>query len=376
MMTSFDMNQQSLPFTGLKVVELASVLAGPAVGMFFAELGASVLKIENKDSGGDVTRTWRLASEPSSEKTSAYYCSVNWGKQIVEANLKTKDGVDFVKELLADADILLVNFKQGDASRYGLDFESCRACNEKLIYASLTGYGETDARPGLDVLIQATSGFLSMTGTQSGELCKMPVALIDLLAAHQLKEGILIALMARMKTGRGQKVEVNLFQSAIASLANQAANYLYTEVAPRPMGSQHPNISPYGTIVKTADNFLLVLALGSDKQFLLFCELVSPALAKDARFATNIDRVKNREALNVLLSSAVETHSARELMQSCREKNILVDYVSTLKDVFEKEKLAQQLVLKNAAGRKGAVRTVAFTLSELCTTCTNLSEPF
>lgn len=375
MMTSFEFRHQSLPFAGLKVIELAGVLAGPAVGMFFAELGADVIKVENHASGGDVTRTWRLASEPDNEKTSAYYCSVNWGKQNAHANLKTATGVELVKGLIADADIVLVNFKQGDAARYGLDFESCRAINEKLIYASLTGYGEADSRPGLDVLIQATSGFLSMTGTQLGELCKMPVALIDLLAAHQLKEGILIALMARMKTGRGQKVDVNLFQSAVASLANQASNYFKSGVAPKPMGSQHPNIAPYGTIVKTADNVSLVLALGSDKQFFGFCELVQPSLADDTRFYSNADRVKNRDALNQILADAVKQQSSQAFLQALRKKEILVDCVATLKDVFEKENLAQQMVLKNSVGQKGAVRTVAFALSDLCTKRDDLREP-
>src|ERR1041384_6818530 len=215
------------PFKDLKVIELASVLAGPAVGMFFAELGADVLKIENPKNGGDITRQWKNASEKPGD-LSAYYASVNWGKSSVSLDISDEKGRRQLFAWLQNADVLIMNFKAGDAEKLGLDFPSLSARFPKLICGYLTGYGENDPRPAFDLVMQAETGFMSMNGTPESGPLKMPVAIIDIMAAHQLKEGLLTALFLRERSGKGSCVKVSLFDAAIASLANQASNFLMT----------------------------------------------------------------------------------------------------------------------------------------------------
>ena len=198
----------------LKVLELASVLAGPSVGMFFAELGAEVVKIESKKSGGDVTRSWKLPEESHKSTISAYYSSVNWNKEVVFLDYLNGDDRNTLEKFISRSDIIIVNFKAGDAEKFNLTFESILQVNSKIIYASINGYGEGNTRSAFDVVLQAETGFLSMTGTESSGPVKMPVALIDLLAAHQLKEGILVALAENKIPS---KVSVSLYDTAIAS---------------------------------------------------------------------------------------------------------------------------------------------------------------
>ncbi|NND33963.1 MAG: CoA transferase, partial [Saprospiraceae bacterium] len=225
-------------FKGLKVIELASVLAGPAVGMFFAELGAEVIKVENKLTGGDITRKWKLPNEDPSGAYSGYYCCVNWGKKTVLKNLKDPGEQQSVVQLIQSADIVISNFKVSSAKRFGMDFESVRPINPTIIYAQLHAFGPEEERPAYDIVLQAEAGFLHMCGEKGGNPVKMPVALIDLIAAHQLKEAILIALIKRLRTGEGSYVETSLFESAIASLANQATNWLMAGHLPQRMGTK------------------------------------------------------------------------------------------------------------------------------------------
>jgi crotonobetainyl-CoA:carnitine CoA-transferase CaiB-like acyl-CoA transferase len=220
----------------LTVIELASVLAGPAVGMFLAELGAKVIKIENPD-GGDVTRQWKLPSEDGQSEVSAYFSSVNYGKQYQSINLKTTEGKQAVLNLMATADIVLTNFKSGDDIKLGLDYETLNALNPKLIYACITGFGPNDSRTAFDVVLQAEAGLMYMNGAPESGPIKWPVAVIDLMAAHQLKEGILLALLQRERHGLGAKVSVSLYDAAIASLANQATNWLMAGHIPQRLGS-------------------------------------------------------------------------------------------------------------------------------------------
>ena len=247
-------------FQGLKVVELASVLAGPAVGLFFAELGAEVIKIENAATGGDVTRRWKAPTEAAEKTDSAYYQSINFGKQTLFVDLKEEEGREQVEALIRAADIVIVNYRPGAAKKLGMNYESLKSLNPKIIYAELTGFGADDSRLAFDVVLQAESGFLYLTGEPDRPPVKMPVALIDILAAHQLKEGILLALLQRSQTGQGSKVSTSLYAAALASLANQATNWLIASFAPQRLGSQHPNIAPYGDLFRTADGQELVLA--------------------------------------------------------------------------------------------------------------------
>jgi crotonobetainyl-CoA:carnitine CoA-transferase CaiB-like acyl-CoA transferase len=207
----------------LKVLELASVLAGPGVGQFFAELGAKVIKVENARTGGDVTRSWRVSGENTDDR-STYFCSVNWGKQSIAVDLAAAEGKDIVCRLALRCDIVIASYKPGDAEKLGVDYKTLSREHPDLIYGQISGYGNSDTRVGYDAIIQAESGFMFLNGEPGGRSLKMPVALVDILAGHHLKEGLLLALMKKYQTGMGSLVEVSLLDAALASLANQATN--------------------------------------------------------------------------------------------------------------------------------------------------------
>jgi crotonobetainyl-CoA:carnitine CoA-transferase CaiB-like acyl-CoA transferase len=345
-------------FEDLLVVELASVLAGPAVGMFLAEMGARVVKVENPATGGDVTRSWRgVAEDP--KKPAAYFCSVNWGKQSLAADLRSPLGRGIVYDLVSRADVVLVSFKAGDARRLGMDWETLSGLNPRLVYGEITAYGEDDPRVGYDAVIQAEAGFASMNGTEESGPLKMPVALMDILAAHQLKEGILAALLGRERSGRGSRVSVSLFESGVTALANQAANWLMTGVVPRRLGSSHPNIVPYGTAYRCLDGGYVVLAVGTDRQFgrLTRC-LGVQELSSDPRFATNERRVEHRDELERLLAEAVARTDRASLSLRLREDSVPAGVVHDVGQAL-RHPLAGDLVLSDPGGAS-AVRTRAF----------------
>ena len=287
------MNQSQF-FKDLLVVELASVLAGPAVGMFFAELGARVIKIENKRTKGDVTRSWKLPQEDKEDPLSAYYHSINWNKETFLLDLSNSEEHQQALAWVEKADVLIANFKAGSAIKMGMDYTSLKKRNPSLIYASISAYGEDDTRPGFDAMIQAETGWIFMNGEKEGNPVKMPVALMDILAAHQLKEGVLLALLQRERTGEGANVQVSLFDTGVASLANQASNWLNLGVLPKRKGSQHPNIAPYGDIFYTQDEQAIILGTGTQKQFEGLCKILNlEKLTNDQRFETNADHEKN-----------------------------------------------------------------------------------
>jgi len=350
-------------FSDLKVVELASVLAGPAVGMFFAELGANVVKIENKITNGDVTRKWKLPIEKE-EEISAYYHSVNWNKKTLLLDLNEKESFQLAISEIKDADILITNFKSGSAKKLGLDYASICKINPSIIYGSINAYGEDDNQVGFDAMIQADTGWISMTGPPEGPSCKMPVAIIDLMAAHQLKEGILIALIKRFKTGKGSKVTSSLFESSIASLANQAAGYLNTGFVPSRMGTKHPTIAPYGDLYMSKDSMELMIAVGTDSQFqdLLQILELDPKNFKD--FQSNHQRVKRRSDLEVLLSDAFANFDASYILDHFNKRSIPVAKIKTLDEVF-RHKLAKEMILvDNQNGNiNKRVKTISFQIS-------------
>lgn len=350
-------------FQGLKVVELASVLAGPAVGMFFAELGAEVVKIENARTGGDVTRQWKLPSEDRSAPDSAYYQCVNWGKKIRLLDLQEEEARREVHALISQADIVISNFRPESARRLQMDEATLRELNPRLIFAQLTGFGPHEAdRPAFDVILQAESGFLYMTGEPGRPPVKMPVALIDLLAAHQLKEAILIALLRRYQTGEGSSVTTSLFESAVASLANQATNWLMAGHIPGPMGSRHPNIAPYGDIFYTRDNKPVVIGTGTERQFRCLCECLDlPQLPDEERFSGNRTRLQHREALCEALAPAFRKWDRDQLLVRLHQFGVPAGAVRTMPEVFELPD-AQAMILEDvAAGRIGRrVKSIAF----------------
>ncbi len=353
-------------FKDLKVVELASVLAGPAVGVFFAELGATVIKIENKTTGGDVTRSWKTAKEDPASDYSAYYCSVNWGKQTLLLDLQNEADQVMVHNLIAQADIVISNFRKHSAEKMRMDYDFLKKLNPRLIFGQISGFGEDDDTPAFDVVLQAEAGFLYMTGEPDRAPVKMPVALIDILTAHQLKEAILIALLNRQTSGKGAYVAASLFESAVASLANQATNWLMAGQVPQRMGTQHPNIAPYGDIFATKDDSQVVLAVGTERQFLKLCEVLNlNALPADARFSNNTNRVQNRKALAVALQPAFLQFDRDALLKALRAAGVPAAAIRSMPEVFDLP-LAQKMVLEaNLPNGQASrcVRTVAFSYS-------------
>ncbi len=350
-------------FEKLIVLELASVLAGPAVGMFFAELGATVIKVENPASGGDVTRSWKLPAESSESDISAYFSAVNWGKRSIALNVAAPENRPLLEKLIRRADIVIVSYKPGDAEKFRLDYEMLRAINPEIIYGHITGYGKEDPRVGYDAILQGACGFVYMNGEPDGPPVKMPVALIDLLAAHQLKEGLLVALIKRLQTGEGGYVHTSLAASGIASLANQATNWLVAGHVPQRMGSEHPNIVPYGSIYRTADAKEIMLGVGSDVQFRKLCTILEcPEIAQDQQYQTNPQRVKNREALNKILAEKIKKLKRDELMAKLDAERIPAGGILPMPEVFQQAAGKEQLL--HSADITG-LRTISFRLNNL-----------
>jgi crotonobetainyl-CoA:carnitine CoA-transferase CaiB-like acyl-CoA transferase len=339
-------------FQDLKVIELASVLAGPGVGQFLAELGATVVKIESP--AGDVTRSWKGAGEKTDDR-SAYFCAVNWGKKSVVLDLTLPEGIRQLHALVEEADIVLASYKPGDAEKLKVDYKALSAINPLMIYGMITGYGSGNPRVGYDAIIQAEAGFMSMNGEPQGPSLKMPVALVDVLAAHHLKEGILIALLNRGRTGKGECVEVSLVQAALSSLVNQGTNWLVGGVIPVRQGSSHPNIAPYGDVFITKDGREVLLAVGSDRQFQDLCVLLDvAALASDAKFRTNVARVQNRLELTSILQTRLGQYDSADLMAGIHRAKIPAGFIQNVQQALEMAE-ADELLL--ARGVVKGVRT-------------------
>ena len=341
----------------LKVLELASVLAGPSVGQFFAELGAEVIKIENLKTGGDITRTWKGAGEQTDDR-SAYFCAVNWGKKSVAIDLSTSEGKQIARKLASKSDMVIASYKPGDAEKLGVSYEQLKIVNPKIIYGQITGYGSENDRVGYDAVIQAESGFMDLNGEKGGTPTKMPVALIDVLAGHHLKEGLLLALLKREKTGEGGCVDVSLIQTAISSLTNQATNWLVAGKVPSRSGSAHPNIAPYGESFLTKDGKRILLAVGSDRQFfdLLHVLSINPVVFEQ-KFSTNHRRVENREELGKLLGGKIAELNAGELLLKIHQYKIPAGIIQNVREVFEMKEARELFMEEN--GLKGVKSFVA-----------------
>jgi len=357
--------------SGLTVIEFAGVLAGPTVGMFLAELGARVIKVENPAVGGDVTRHWTLGDEtsrPDAETPSPYFAAVNWGKESVALDFARPADLETARRLAARADVVLVSYKPGDAEKFGLDYASVSAGNPGVVYGEVTAYGPDDERPGYDAVIQAATGFTYLNGEPEGPPLKLPVALIDVLAGHQLKQAVLLALLGRERTGRGAKVSVSLVRAGLSALVNQATNWLVAGVNPRRLGSGHPNIVPYGSSFATRDGSCIVLAVGTDRQFSGLGEaLGAPELADDERFATNPARLRHRAALEAILARHIAGHERDELLEGLAARGVPA---GPILDVEQALSQPAALALRHAArlpdGRRlEGLRSVAFEPSEV-----------
>ncbi len=287
--------------SGIKVLDLSRVLAGPSCTQILADLGAEVIKIE-RPGEGDETRHW---SPPSfADGTAAYFATVNRNKQSVTVDISTEAGQAIIRQLAAEADVLVENYKVGGLKKYGLDYASLQAVNPRLIYASLTGFGQSgpDAhKPGYDYIIQGLSGLMSITGPSDGLPHKVGVAVVDLFTGLYLTIAIQAALLARQHSQQGQYIDVALLDSAVAMLANVGMNHLASGAVPPRLGNGHPNIVPY-QVFEAAGGQHLILACGNDKQFAAVCTLMQQAWHQDPRFATNPQRVQHRQELVDLMA--------------------------------------------------------------------------
>lgn len=331
--------RSSKPLAGLKVLELARILAGPWAGQMLADMGADVIKVERRGAGDD-TRGWGppfVKGADGEPLSAAYYHSCNRGKRSITADFENSDDMARVRTLAAEADVVIENFKTGGLKRYGLDYDSLKAANPKLIYCSITGFGQTGPyahRAGYDFIVQAMSGFMSLTGEPGGPPQKAGIAYADIFTGMYATVGILAALRRRDATGAGAHVDMALLDSQVAVLANQAANYLASGVAPKRMGNAHVNVVPY-QLFATADG-QLVIAVGNDSQYRKLCAILgAPEWAEDPRFVTNAARLANRAALIPLLAARIATWDAQPLSLALEAEGVPAGPINDLAAVFD-----------------------------------------
>ena len=323
-----------LPLKGLRVIELARILAGPWAGQTLADLGAEVIKIESKT--GDDTRTWGPPFINTGEETNAaYYHSCNRGKQSVSLDFKDKNDLLKLKNLIATADILIENFKVGGLDKYGLGYKTLLNNHPSLIYCSITGFGQTGPyakRAGYDFLMQGMSGLMSITGEPDSQPQKVGVAVTDIFTGLYAVVAIQAALRSRDTTGLGQHIDLSLLDVATATTANQAMNYLATGTPPNRRGNNHPNIVPY-CAVSTRDGYI-ILAVGNDEQFKNFNKIFNVGWYKNDKFKTNPTRLENRDELLNLIEEKTINFSSNDLLIECEKYGVPAGPINTLEDVF------------------------------------------
>ncbi|SMX41875.1 CaiB/BaiF CoA transferase family protein [Octadecabacter ascidiaceicola] len=323
------------PLAGLKVVELARILAGPWAGQLLADMGAEVVKVEAPS--GDDTRTWGPPFiEHKGETSAAYFHGCNRGKKSVVIDFRTDDGKAELLSLLSDADVIIENFKVGGLAKYGLDFATLKQSHPRLIYCSITGFGQDGPyaeRAGYDYIIQGMSGLMSVTGEPDGQPQKVGVAVTDIFTGLYASNAILAAVHQRHQTGRGQHIDLALLDVAVATTANQAMNYLATGKSPERLGNAHPNIVPY-QVFECADGHVII-AVGNDGQFQKFCTVLSVEdLADDPRFATNPARLENRDTLVPMLADKIRAWTKSDVMGACEANGVPAGPINTFEDVF------------------------------------------
>lgn len=323
------------PLAGLKVVELARILAGPWAGQTLSDLGAEVTKVES--TWGDDTRAWGPPFVTRGEDVSAsYYHSTNRGKASVTVDLRTDEGQNRVRDLVRDADILIENFKLGGLAKYGLDYESLSLVNPRLIYCSITGFGQTGPyshRAGYDFIIQGMSGLMSITGEADGQPQKSGVAITDIFTGIYSVTAILAALHQRSESGKGQHIDMSLLDVAIAVTANQAMNYLTTGTPPGRMGNAHPNLTPY-QVFDCADGHIII-ATGNDAQYQRLCRLLGlDDMVDDPAYARNCDRIENRAEMIRRLNAATSARAKEDLLAACETEGVPAGPINQLDDVM------------------------------------------
>ena len=332
-----------LPLEGLRVLDLSRVLAGPYATMVLADLGADVIKVEHPERGDD-TRHW---GPPFAGGESAYFLSVNRNKRSIAQDLKAPEGLNKVKSLAAEADVLIQNMRRGTLEKRGLGYEALREANPGIVYCSVTGFGpgEDRDRPGYDFLVQARAGIMGITGFPDGEPTKVGVAIADIVCGLYATTAILAALRRREMSGEGSRIEVPLFETTLGWLANRAQEYLVSGEDKGRMGNAHPTIVPYQTF--DASDRPVAVAVGNDAQFGRLCAAIGrPELTDDERYATNPSRVANREELVQALQREFSKRTADEWVEEIREAGVPIGPVNALADVFSDEHVLSSGILQ------------------------------
>lgn len=348
---------------GVRIIDLTRVLAGPYCTMMLGDLGADVIKIEVPGRGDD-TRHWGPPFTDSGE--SAYFLSANRNKRSMTLNLKSPDGLKILKELVREGDVLVENFKPDTLKRLGLDYSLMKEINPGIIYCTITGYGYTGPykdRPGYDFIIQALGGMMSITGPEDGEPTRVGVAITDIITGIFSSNAIIAALFAKTRTGSGQRIDMSLLDSQIATLSYVASNYLISKEPTKRYGNGHPNIVPYQSF-KTKDKYIAI-AVGNDSQWEKFCNAVDHSeWITDDRFATNNKRVENREIIIPLLDELFESKNANAWVALCEKIGISIGPINNIADVFADPQVqARERVVEIEHSTAGFIPMVASPLN-------------
>jgi len=354
------------PLEGLKVIELARILAGPWAGQTLGDLGAEVIKVEAPE--GDDTRQWGPPFvERENDKTASYFHSCNRGKSSVIVDFRTDEGKAVLIELVRDADILIENFKVGGLKKYGLDYENLAKVNPKLIYCSITGFGQTGPyahRAGYDYIIQGMSGFMSITGEPDGAPQRAGVAITDIFTGVYATSAILAALHMRARTGKGQHIDMSLLDSAVCVMANQALNYLTTGNPPQRTGNYHPNLTPY-QVFECRDGHIII-ATGNDGQYQRLCDILGlPEMASAPEYLKNANRVENREDMIAKLSARTVLMSKGELLTACEAKGVPAGPINSMDEVFADPQVVHRQLQVNLDGIPSVRSPFMFSDAEL-----------
>lgn len=349
----------------IKVVDLSRILAGPWASQMLADMGAEVIKVERPKKGDD-TRFWGppFIKEATDEQPpqAAYFHCVNRNKQSIAIDITQEQGQAVIRDLIAQADVLIENYKVGGLTKYGLDYQSVKKINPKLVYCSITGFGQTGPsahKAGYDGMIQGEGGLMSITGEPKGMPMKVGVALVDVMTGLYSCNAVLAALMARQHTNEGQHIDIALLDVQVAALANQGMNYLATGQNPQRMGNGHPNIVPYQTFA-TQDGSI-ILAIGNDNQFIKFCQVADcSSMAEDPWFATNSERVKNRDKLIPILAGKLASHTTSWWIEKLEQVAVPCGPVNTLEQVFDHPQVKHREMVRQVANQQGElIDTVA-----------------
>jgi crotonobetainyl-CoA:carnitine CoA-transferase CaiB-like acyl-CoA transferase len=362
-------HQQPMALTGLKVLDLSRILAGPYATQLFADLGADVVKVENPD-GGDDTRRWGppfTSKADGGRGDAAYFSACNRNKRSITVDFASVAGADLLRDLAKTADIIVENFRPGGLQKYRLDYASIAAINPGIIYCSITGFGQTGPysnRPGYDFLIQGMGGLMSITGQPDGSPgagpVKVGVAVCDLFTGLFTANAALAALAYRNRTGKGQHIDCALLDSQVAMLANQSANWLNAEFCPTRMGNHHPSVVPY-TVYKAADGFVIV-ACGNDKQFSrLTAALGVPEMGDDAAFMTNEARIKNRDRLDLELGKAIADFDRETVITLLEKAGVSCGPINDIAEVFDDPQVqARGLRIDQRRSDNSSISSTAF----------------